>query len=101
VGARIAWLAEQHVAAKRFLVATDARYRDLLSDVSKRTLEAQGGAMDEAEVQEFRSRPDWRRAVKLRLIDDRGKEPGLAVPEIDAYRPQLEAVIAARLRASG
>ena len=28
VGARVAWLAEQHVPAKRYLVATDPAYRD-------------------------------------------------------------------------
>jgi hypothetical protein len=40
---------------------------------------------------------DWRQAVELRLIDDRGKVPGLAVPGIDAYRPRLTTVVAARL----
>ena len=94
-GARVARLAAQHVSAKRFLVATDARYRELLSDVSRRTLEAQGGAMSTAEIEEFRSRPDWRQAVELRLIDDRAKVPGLAVPGIEAYGPQLATVVAA------
>jgi hypothetical protein len=35
----------------------------------------------------------------LRLIDDRGKVPGLAVPGIDDYRPQLTTVVAASLSA--
>ena len=39
VGARVAWLAEQHVPAKRYLVATDPDYRAQLSEVSLRTLE--------------------------------------------------------------
>jgi predicted HD phosphohydrolase len=93
VGARVAWLAEQHVAAKRFLVATDPAYADRLSEVSRRTLLAQGGAMSEAEVTEFRRNEDWEQAVALRLIDDLGKEPGLAVPGLDSYRTELAIVV--------
>jgi len=97
VGARIAWLAEQHVAAKRYLVATDGDYRARLSEVSERTLVAQGGPMSTAEVEAFRTEPDWPLAVSLREIDDRGKVPGAVVPGLDAYRTDLHAVVAARL----
>lgn len=93
-GARVAWLAEQHVPAKRFLVATDPEYARRLSPVSARTLKAQGGPMTPAEVDAFRSHPDWRLAVALREIDDRGKVPGAQVPGLDSYRSQLEAVAA-------
>ena len=93
VGARAAWLAEQHVPAKRYIVATDADYRAQLSEVSQRTLIAQGGPMDEDEIAAFRSNPDWQQAVELRLIDDQGKIPGLTVPELDSYRPALTAVV--------
>jgi predicted HD phosphohydrolase len=96
VGARIAWLAEAHVAAKRYLVATDPAYRDQLSEVSARTLQAQGGAMSEAELAAFRAVPGWCEAVQLRLIDDRGKVPGAHVPGLEAYRDELVAVVAAR-----
>jgi hypothetical protein len=34
VGRRVAWLAEQHVAAKRYLVATDPAYESRLTEVS-------------------------------------------------------------------
>src|ERR1700753_3450955 len=53
VGRRVAWLAEQHVAAKRYLVATDPGYEAKLTEVSARTLKAQGGPMTEDEVREF------------------------------------------------
>ena len=99
VGTRVAWLAEQHVSAKRYIVATDPDYRAQLSEVSQRTLIAQGGAMDEAEVAAFRANPDWQQAVSLRLIDDRGKVPGLQVPALDSYRPALVAVVSAALGA--
>lgn len=98
VGRRVAWLAEQHVPAKRYLVATDPEYRARLSEVSQRTLIAQGGAMSEEELDEFQSNEDWQLAVSLRLIDDLGKVPGLAVPDLDSYRPELATVVAAHAR---
>ncbi|MCL2418270.1 MAG: hypothetical protein FWD04_03185 [Conexibacteraceae bacterium] len=94
VGVRVAWLAEQHVPAKRYIVATDPEYAAQLSEVSARTLVAQGGAMSEPEVVTFRAHPDWEQAVALRLIDDRGKEPGLQVPGVDSYLTELAAAVA-------
>ena len=95
VGARVAWLAEQHVAAKRYLVATDPSYQGQLSEVSARTLQAQGGAMSPAEVGRFRANADWEQAVALRRIDDRGKVVDLEVPAIEAYRDTLMRVVEA------
>jgi len=97
VGTRVAWLAAQHVPAKRYLVASDPGYLAALSEVSARTLQAQGGPMSVAEVEAFRANPDWRLAVTLREIDDRSKVPGAVVPDLDAYRPALRDVVAARL----
>ena len=99
VGARVAWLAEQHVPAKRYIVATDAAYRAQLSEVSQRTLIAQGGPMDDAEIAEFRANSDWEQAVALRLIDDLGKEPELSVAELESYRPELLEVVASAISA--
>jgi predicted HD phosphohydrolase len=98
VGARVAWLAEQHVPAKRYLVATDSGYRDQLSEVSQRTLIAQGGAMDDEEIADFRSNPDWQEAVSLRVIDDLGKVENLQVPGVESYREELATVVAATLQ---
>ncbi len=95
VGARVAWLAEQHVPAKRYLVATEPDYAAMLTAVSARTLRAQGGPMSADEVDSFRSHPDWRLAVTLREIDDRGKVPGVEVPGLEAYRVDLTAVVGA------
>ena len=97
VGARVAWLAEQHVPAKRYLVATDPQYRARLTEVSERTLREQGGPMSRSEVDAFRANPDWRLAVSLREIDDRGKVPGAVVPGLDSYRSELSHVAAAAL----
>jgi predicted HD phosphohydrolase len=97
VGKRVAWLAEQHVAAKRYLVATEPAYESRLSEVSARTLKAQGGPMTEEEVREFRAQPDWRLALKLREIDDRGKVPGAEVPGLEDYREELSQIVSAQL----
>jgi predicted HD phosphohydrolase len=96
VGRRVAWLAEQHVPAKRYLVATDTAYAARLTAVSARTLTAQGGPMIPAEVAAFEAAPDHELAVLLRRIDDRGKVPGAVVPGLNAYRPAL---LAAAFRA--
>jgi predicted HD phosphohydrolase len=97
VGARIAWLAEQHVAAKRYLIATDPAYRARLSQVSARTLVGQGGPMTEEEINTFRANPDWRLALQLREIDDRGKVPGAAVSPLEDYRDDIAGSVAERL----
>ena len=62
-----------HVAAKRYLCAVDADYRDRLSAASTASLALQGGPFDAAGVARFTRRPFWRDAVALRRIDDDGK----------------------------
>jgi hypothetical protein len=94
VGLRIAWLAEQHVPAKRYLVATDIQYQPQLTKVSARTLIAQGGPMNDQEIATFRANPDWPTAVRLRDLDDRAKIPGALVPGLDEYRADLTEVVA-------
>lgn len=89
--ARIAWMIGRHVPAKRFLVATDATYRELLSPASIASLRVQGGPMDAAEVAEFRAQPLAAEAVLVRRWDDAAKDP--AAPTLD-----LPAVLAAHTR---
>lgn len=82
-----------HVAAKRYLCATDPAYYDRLSDASKHTLSLQGGPMSAAEVAEFERHPYYREAVRVRLWDDGGKDPAMITPEFDYYAPLLERVV--------
>jgi predicted HD phosphohydrolase len=89
----VAWLVEQHVPAKRYLIATDPEYRAQLTDVSKQTLQAQGGPMNAEEIAGFRSNPDWELAVALRRIDDRAKVVGLEVPAVEIYEDVLLEVV--------
>ena len=98
-GERVAWLAGQHVPAKRYLVATDASYSDGLTATSLRTLRRQGGPMSPQEIREFESHPQWREAVALRRWDDLGKEAGARVEPLEAYEGMLRRVVLSRQQA--
>lgn len=82
-----------HVAAKRYLCATQPDYLVGLSPASRRSLELQGGPFTSDEQRAFEREPHWERAVALRRWDDAAKVPGLAVPGLDHYRPCLEAAL--------
>jgi phosphonate degradation associated HDIG domain protein len=81
-----------HVPAKRYLCATDTAYYDRLSEASKHTLSLQGGPMSDAEVAAFDSNPFHREAVRVRIWDDAGKQPGMATPPFSHYVPLLKRV---------
>lgn len=87
---------ELHVAAKRYLCATEADYFQKLSPASVRTLEHQGGPMDAAEIADFEAIPDHQNAVAIRRWDEYGKVPGLDVPSFDDYRPMLRKLMATK-----
>ena len=93
VGERVAWLAGQHVPAKRYLVATDPSYREGLTATSIRTLRDQGGPMNPEQVREFERHPQWREAVALRRWDDLAKAPGAHVPSLETYEETLCSVV--------
>jgi len=92
LGERVAALVGLHVAAKRYLIATDADYASRLSPISKVTLELQGGAMSAMEVAAFESSPFARDAVLLRKADEAAKSPGKLVLGLDHWRKALRAV---------
>ena len=79
-----------HVAAKRYLCATDAGYYARLSTASKHTLALQGGPMRAKEIDAFRALPFHEDAVQVRLWDDAGKTEGLPTPSFRHFRPVLE-----------
>ena len=80
-----------HVAAKRYLCATDPAYLELLSPASIQSLALQGGSFSAAEAAEFEQRPFAREAVRLRRWDDLAKIPGMEVPGLEHYRAMIEA----------
>jgi phosphonate degradation associated HDIG domain protein len=81
-----------HVAAKRYLCATDAGYFDTLSAASQRSLRLQGGAMSDSEIDAFRRLAYYEDAVALRRWDDGGKIIGLPTMNFDSFRPLLERI---------
>ncbi|MGZ6963536.1 MAG: HD domain-containing protein [Acidimicrobiia bacterium] len=93
LGHRVAWLVSWHADAKRYLVTTDPEYRARLSERSIVTLVAQGGLMDEVEVEALAAAPDLDALLELRRADDDAKVPGLAVPGLDAWTPLLTSAV--------
>jgi predicted HD phosphohydrolase len=92
-GARVGWLAGAHVAAKRYLVATDPHYATTLSDVSVDSLHHQGGAhVDQA----FSDHPWWPDALRLRRYDDSAKDPRGNAASIDDVLVIAKRVLAQR-----
>lgn len=85
-----------HVRAKRYRCAVDPSYLAGLSAGSTRSLAAQGGPADAAEVASFESNPGSSAAVRLRTWDDGGKVEGLEVPDLDHYRPLLDRLAESR-----
>ena len=94
-GPEVAEPIRMHVAAKRYLCATDPSYLDELSAASILSLELQGGPYSPAEVAAFEASPHAGDAVRLRRYDDVGKVAGLETPELEHYRPVLQAAIQA------
>jgi phosphonate degradation associated HDIG domain protein len=86
----VADLIEGHVQAKRYLVAKRAAYSEKLSEASAKTLEFQGGPMNESEVAAFEQDPRFKAKLRLRQWDEMAKETELKVPRLDDYRAMIE-----------
>jgi phosphonate degradation associated HDIG domain protein len=78
-----------HVAAKKYLCATDEQYFACLSEASVQSLQVQGGPMTGAEVKKFESNPYHQSAVQVRRYDDDGKVAGLDIKSVENYRHKL------------
>ena len=79
-----------HVAAKRYLVATDPAYLGGLSSASVHSLGLQGGAMSADEVRAFEATPFAMEAVQLRRWDDLAKQPTQTTPSLGYYLALLD-----------
>ena len=82
-----------HVAAKRYLVATEPAYARGLSDASVRSLRVQGGAMTAQEIARFSRIRYADAACRLRRWDDAAKVPNRQVPPLEHYRERLESLV--------
>ena len=81
-----------HVAAKRYLCATEPGYAAALSPASVYTLGVQGGPMHGAELAEFEANPYAAAAVRVRRWDDAAKDPEAQVPPLEHFVPVLRAL---------
>ncbi len=88
-----------HVAAKRYLCATDKAYFGKLSEASVHTLSLQGGPMNDEEVKEFEKNPHLKEIVQVRYWDDQGKVPDHITPDFQHYAPMLQNVVERHCRA--
>ncbi len=79
-----------HVAAKRYLCATDPGYFDRLSAASVHSLKLQGGPMSAQEAAEFEAQPNFREIVTVRRLDDAGKRVGMTTPAFGHFAPILQ-----------
>jgi gamma-butyrobetaine dioxygenase len=82
-----------HVAAKRYLCATEPGYHARLSPASVYTLAKQGGPMSADEAKAFAANPHADAAARLRRWDDGGKVEGLHVREFADYRTKIGALL--------
>jgi gamma-butyrobetaine dioxygenase len=85
-----------HVAAKRYLCATEPEYFGQLSEASVYTLAVQGGPMGDAEAREFEREPFAAAAIAVRRWDDQAKDPAAVTPGFPHFRTLLGGLLAAR-----
>ncbi len=71
-----------HVAAKRYLCATEADYFAKLSKDSVLSLTLQGGPMSRDEVAAFDATPHAASALRLRRFDEQAKVKNLQTPPV-------------------
>ena len=83
---KICAVVADHVAAKRYLVATDENYASKLSPASRETLKWQGGPMDEKEVKAFKNHSYFEDIIKVRLWDEKAKDMNVTLLPISFFR---------------
>ncbi|WP_260854882.1 HD domain-containing protein [Mesorhizobium amorphae] len=89
-----------HVAAKRYICATDPSYFGQLSAASIHSLNLQGGPMSPEEIAVFETNPNVRDIVRVRHLDDAGKIAGLVTPSFAHYAPMVQRVVDGHCRAA-
>lgn len=82
-----------HVAAKRFLCATEPAYLRRLSPASLHSLHLQGGPMNDEELAVFERIPHKAKIVQIRRLDDAGKTAGRWTPELQHFAPRVQRLI--------
>ena len=82
-----------HVAAKRYLCATNPHYFGKLSEASVHSLKLQGGPMSADEVKAFEENPNLEKIVQVRYLDEAAKDPEMETPDYWHYAPMVQRVV--------
>jgi gamma-butyrobetaine dioxygenase len=90
-----------HVAAKRYLCATEPAYFGQLSEASVYTLSVQGGPMTDAEAREFEREPHAADAIAVRRWDDQAKDANAVTPRLRAFPRPARGIARGRLTPLG
>lgn len=89
----VARLIENHVAAKRYLTATDPDYLEKLSVASKATLAHQGGPMSPEEVSRFEADDLAPLHIRLRRWDEAGKNEEADLTDIEPFLDRVRRIL--------
>jgi predicted HD phosphohydrolase len=92
LGDRVAGPVGLHVEAKRYLVARQGAYAEVLAPDSVASLALQGGPMSAEEQRAFERLPHAQRALDLRRADERGKVDGLEVAGLAEWMELVRAL---------
>jgi predicted HD phosphohydrolase len=92
LGERVAGPVGLHVEAKRYLVARQGAYAEVLAPDSVASLALQGGPMSAEEQRAFELLPHAERALDLRRADERGKVDGLEVAGLGEWMELVRAL---------
>src|SRR4051812_40124610 len=87
---RVCAMVDKHVAAKRYLVATDASYAAKLSPASQKTLRWQGGAMNMEETEAFSKHPYFKDIIQVRLWDEGAKDYNAVLLPLSTFEKMIE-----------
>jgi phosphonate degradation associated HDIG domain protein len=86
---RVCAMVDGHVAAKRYLVATDANYAAKLSPASQETLRWQGGAMSREEAEVFSKHPYFKDIIQVRLWDEGAKDYNAVLLPLSTFEDMI------------
>ena len=87
---RVCAMVDGHVAAKRYLVATDESYAAKLSPASQETLRWQGGAMSKDEAEAFSKHPYFKEIIQVRLWDEGAKDYNAVLLPLSTFEEMMK-----------
>ena len=90
---RVAKLVENHVQAKRYLTFKYPEYFRSLSEASKKTLEFQGGVMEQEEAEAFEKDLLFETSIRMRKWDELAKEVDVALVDLEEMKSKARQIL--------